>query len=145
MLTILEVCPFNKRILVILKNALFSVKRSRLLSVSNWKKKKKKRKNYDYLFRKDLLNVSEKIHFKVFGLLIKVLLNNQKLHSNLVNPEYTQFNSALFIQSHKTNQNYISMWTLQKFVLNSMTSYKRFNFLKIQFGSTVQTDCLGCS
>ena len=43
MLTILEVCPFNKRILVILKNALFSVKRSRLLSVSNWKKKKKRK------------------------------------------------------------------------------------------------------
>ena len=124
MLTILEVCAFNKKQLVVLKNALFWIKRSRLLTVLNWKKIKR----YDSFFRKDLLNVSEKIQFKVFGLLIKVHLYNQKLQSNLVNQNIHNSLLLLFMQSHRTNQTWISIWTLQKFQFNSVTSDERFFF-----------------
>ena len=63
----------------------------------------KKSKNYDSFFRKNFLDVYEIIPFKVFDLLIKVHLNNQKLQSNLLNPEYTQFTSA-FICAITQNQ-----------------------------------------
>ena len=52
----------------------------------------------------------------------------QNLHNSLL---------LLFMQSHRTNQTCISIWTLQKFQFNSVTSDERFFFL-IQLGCTVQ-------
>ena len=50
-----------------------------------------------------MLNVYAKILFKVFGLLIKVHLNNEKFQSNSLNPECTKFTSA-FIYPIAQNQ-----------------------------------------